>query len=170
MAAGGDFGLCASAAAHAARVSREFALKKYERQRKREEKKKKIKEHPQSEFIDNLERLPFQKLKDSDIDCIECHRPYKIVKTESEEFLYCKMCKGHLVFLDSIKDMTKPHKNFQEIQFKSRRSKYTCTQCKTPLREYQYSRGFNLMIDHCEKCNYIYLENGEFKRLILDLK
>lgn len=168
MVAGGDHGLCASAAAHAARVKREFALRKFAREEKRRERKKQKENHKHSDFIKILENLNFVKLEPSQIKCVECHDYFGVVDSGENEFLYCKRCRSHLVELDSIKEVSSNHKNFKEIKFKSRKSKYSCTTCDNPLREYQYAQGLNLLIDYCEECRYIYLEHGEFERLILN--
>ena len=49
----------------------------------------------------------------------------------------------------------------------SRSSRFACPICGGRMREYQFCRDANVMVDSCPKGHGLYLEDGEFTRVLL---
>ncbi len=95
------------------------------------------------------------------------------------EIEYCPICHGMWFEKDELrqaKDRRDPKLNWLDVdlwkdkkKFKIARGKLLCPECRLPLYEVQYDES-KIHIDLCSLCQGIWLDKGEFRRIIEYLK
>ncbi len=174
MSPPGDAGLCASAANHAAKVMNELARRKFEHTQKRKEKKEKQQQNIEAYLKDKFEvfleiedHVMLNRCPQGEHPCPECSALLYDIDLGDASFSYCMACKGSVFPLDHLKNVTHTDADFLAASFQSRPSKLRCSVCKKRMEEYQYSRYANLMVDYCGACSLIFLNRGEFERILV---
>lgn len=153
------------------RLEREMAIRKMKRKEKREEaKRKKLKLKLGEEGRNLMENLKNQimvnELATPPRLCPECSKGMAKVELKGTEIEYCPLCKGCWFDPDELKVFTGLLYDHPGENLVSRNSKFPCPICQEAMDECVFMRGDNLLIDRCGKGHGIYLENGEFERVI----
>lgn len=107
--------------------------------------------------------------------CPKCKielKPKEIGETTIDECLKCKGVWFDEDELRKVKDFTDPDLNWldfeiwkHEDQFKQKESSLICPNCKTNTKAINYG-DTSIEVDYCPDCKGIWLDKGEFKKII----
>ncbi len=114
------------------------------------------------ESIDN--QLNSNKLKQSNKECPECKRDFKIITVNNIEIDCCIYCKSYWFDFGELKSITNLIKDAPSDNLRNRKSKYQCPVCNKQMNECVFLQPGNLLVDKCIDEHGVYLESGELKR------
>ena len=97
--------------------------------------------------------------------CPECSKPFHVLTADGIDIDCCLTCNSTWYDPSELKTLTNREKDVPSDDLKSRKSKYTCPQCRVRMIEYVYNKPDNLLVDRCPSCECVYLENGELVRV-----
>lgn len=109
------------------------------------------------------------------MDCPNCHISLDKAKFYSGEIDYCSKCSGFWFEEDELrktKDQKDNDLNWLDVdlwedknRFKISEGKRQCPSCEIPLYEINYDNS-EIKVDLCDLCRGIWLDRGEFKKII----
>ena len=111
--------------------------------------------------------------------CPKCKTDLTLKKIGPVQADECKTCKGIWFDQDELrrsKDTTDPDLNWMDFEiwkhgadFKAKPSQIACPNCKTATAAIDYANT-NAEIDYCPVCEGIWLDAGEFEKIIRSLE
>lgn len=113
------------------------------------------------------------------VKCPKCEKDLKEVPFQGVKADKCSSCKGYWFEKDELrkaKDEKEESLNWMDVDlwkneesFKISKDKKMCPDCGLPLYEVNYGDS-NIKIDVCSICEGVWLDEGEFKKIINYLK
>ena len=108
------------------------------------------------------------------IKCERCSDPMHTVFYEGVAIQLCMSCKG--VFLSKKKlemieesqefnmpeDMPIPRRKYEVLR--------NCPECQTAMKKVKYGRIRTTVIDYCDNCNGVWLDNGEIASIQINFE
>lgn len=153
------------------RFEREIAIRRMQRKAKREERKEKLKlklDQKELEILEEIDQqLHVNRIDKTDKPCPECQQHMSRVTMKDTEIDYCLLCKGCWFDPGELKVFSGLSSDHPAEDLKSRASRFPCPVCGEDMREHVFIRSDNLLVDRCPNGHGIYLENGEFERVLL---
>ncbi len=117
--------------------------------------------------------------KEEEKTCPDCREKLKEIPFNGVEADKCHSCKGHWFEKDElrmVKDRAEEKINWMDIElwenedkFKISKKNRKCPSCNIPLYEVDYGNS-DIKVDFCEECEGVWLDKGEFKKIIEYLK
>lgn len=102
------------------------------------------------------------------MNCPKCGKKLHPMTLEGVDFDYCTACKGMWFDKDEMAamadlpaDIPKPG----DVKGTAVWTKLPCPRCLTVLKEMNLVADDDLRIDHCPRCQGIWLDKGELKRV-----
>ena len=114
-----------------------------------------------------LENKDFSK---SCITCPECSRSLKQFSAKDIEVDHCTYCNSFWLDKTELSTLLSIIVDIPSRALTSRESKIHCPHCSDKMREYVFKAPSNLLIDECQSCHGIYLENNELNRAFTIIK
>ena len=115
----------------------------------------------------------------NEIKCPKCGEKMKETPFEGVKVDNCSSCKGHWFEKDELrkaKDEKEETINWMDIdlwdseeKFRISKNETLCPECGLPLYEVNYGDS-NIKIDVCNMCEGVWLDEGEFKKIVNYLK
>jgi Zn-finger nucleic acid-binding protein len=110
----------------------------------------------------------------SQISCPVCRIPLVYATVESTQVLYCQKCRGMLlnqnVFLKVVKYLravsTKLPVDPPPMDAIDLERQLACPECGQLMSTHPYGGPGNIVVDNCVQCSSIWLDYGEFRRVI----
>ncbi len=113
------------------------------------------------------------------IKCPKCEKELKEIPFEGVKVDSCSSCKGYWFEKDEFrkaKDEKEEKLSWMDIdlwendeKFRISKDKLHCPDCSVPLYEVNYGDS-NVKVDVCNLCEGIWLDEGEFKKIVKHLK
>ena len=113
---------------------------------------------------------PFVPVGDSEYrssrSCPECGENMYVCYVGELALDHCAMCRSYWFDRSELMELCGTDQDVPGMPYRSRKSAYQCDGCKVPMREYVFINPHNLLVDHCDQCGSIYLEQGELNRAV----
>lgn len=102
----------------------------------------------------------------SQLFCPECGRRMCMFPVNGITVDCCAAC--YSIWLDSgeLLRLTGNASDIPGMRLHHRTSRLSCPKCGELMTEYQFCRGENLMVDSCPANHGVYLQDGEFERVL----
>jgi Zn-finger nucleic acid-binding protein len=110
----------------------------------------------------------------SSLDCPVCQLPLLHAWVDDTAVLYCGRCRGLLlnqyVFLAIIgylrSHASGPPAPLRSLNQDELKRALTCPSCHKPMSTHPYGGPGNIVVDNCPKCQLLWLDTGELRRVI----
>ena len=99
--------------------------------------------------------------------CPSCGKLNILLLLDGVPLDVCKECRGFWFDSSELVHFTSLMADIPGEKLTSRSSRFTCPVCGERMREYQFRRDANVMVDSCPKGHGIYLEDDEFRRVLV---
>lgn len=109
------------------------------------------------------------------MQCPKCDRPMEIQAIDNADIDVCSTCKGVWFDHDELrqaKDQLEPDLNWMDFEIWKHQDKFKfstkpvmCPTCQDGMVTLDYDQT-GVMIDYCPQCKGIWLDRGEFKKII----
>jgi len=110
--------------------------------------------------------------------CPKCSDQMEIQMIEDVEIDLCKKCSGIWFDQDELrkaKDQTEPDLNWMDFEIWKNENKFqfsqkplVCPKCDLDMVQIDYGKT-GVEVDYCPKCRGVWLDEGEFKKIIENL-
>ncbi len=105
-------------------------------------------------------------LKQGQIDCPKCLHRCCVALIKDVEVDICPRCRSIWFDKNELSTYLLARKDVPGDIYHSRLSKYSCPHCIKPMREFCFINPHNLLVDKCEQCEGVFLEEGELDRAV----
>ncbi len=100
--------------------------------------------------------------------CPECGKAMELFRLLGFNLDGCRRCKSYWFDAGELREFTRDSEDIpaESLGLRHRATQRPCPRCRCLMRELQFARGSNLLVDTCPNGHGVYLQSGELARVL----